>query len=422
MRRACRAPSDVADLAFEHVDDRVAAEVGVRPVEHEEVREPGHGDAEVGLSPVPPGLPQRPAAAAGHLHRGEELRGTEAGAVDDHVGGVGRAVGGDHAVRDDPLDPLGDQLHVRPGQGRVPVVGEHHPLAAHHVVRHAPGAQLGVGDRGAELAPPHRHRRGQQLGRQDEAAGEQLAVEEDAQPFGLAHGRHPVEQGQLAVPVGPVGLGQHVRGAALVDVDVGGHLGDLGHELDGAGPGADHGHPPAGQVDLVVPAGRVPRGAGEVVPAGDIGQHGLTELADGADDRGRLQGFAVAEGEGPPRLVLVELGVRDPGAEAQVRAQAVLGDQRVQVGQDLIARREAPGPAPGPERERVELRRYVAGQPGIAVVAPGPAQVIGPVQDHEVLEARPLERDRHADPAEAGADDDHLVRHEPSFGLTSSPR
>ena len=172
----------------------------------------------------------------------------------------------------------------------------------------------------------------------------------------------------------------------------------------------------------MVPAGRMPRGAGEVVPAGDIGQDGRAELADGADHRGRLQGFAVAEGEGPQRLVLVELGVRDPGAQAQVRAQAVLGDQRAQVGQDLLARREAPGPAPGPERERVKQRRHVAGQAGIAVVAPGPAQVIGPVQDDEVLQARPFERDRHADPAEPGTDDGHLVRHEPSLGLTSSPR
>jgi hypothetical protein len=57
----------------------------------------------------------------------------------------------------------------------------------------------------------------------------------------------------LGVTVGPVGLGQHIRRGALVHVDVAGHLGDLGHELDGAGPGADHGHTLTGEVDVVVP-------------------------------------------------------------------------------------------------------------------------------------------------------------------------
>jgi hypothetical protein len=169
-----------------------------------------------------------------------------------------------------------------------------------------------------------------------------------------------------------------------------GGLGDLGHELDDAGPGADHGHPPAGQVDIVIPVGRMPRGAGEPVPAGDVGQDGAAELADGADDRGGLQCGAVVQGEVPDRAALVELGGRDSSAEAQVRAEAVLGDQRVQVRQDLVARRVPPAPAPGPERERVQVRRYVAGQAGVGVVAPGSAEVIGPVQHDEVADARLL--------------------------------
>src|SRR6266567_1068025 len=37
----------VADLAFENVDDRVAAAVGVGPVEHEEIREARDADPEV---------------------------------------------------------------------------------------------------------------------------------------------------------------------------------------------------------------------------------------------------------------------------------------------------------------------------------------------------------------------------------------
>ena len=219
------------------------------------------------------------------------------------------------------------------------------------------------------------------------------------------------------LPVRPVGLGQHVGGGPLVDVDVPGDLGDLGHELDGAGPGADHGHAPARQVDVVVPACRMPPRAVELVPAGDVGKSGTPELADRADDRGRLQRAAIVEGEVPDPEALVELGRRDPAAEAQMRAEAALGDQPVQVGQDLLARREAPAPAPGPERVRVQLRRHVAAQARVAVVAPGPAEVVRLVQHDEVLDARLLERDRHADPAESGSYDDHPVRHEPSLAL-----
>jgi hypothetical protein len=77
----------------------------------------------------------------------------------------------------------------------------------------------------------------------------------------------------------------------------------------------------------------------------------VAELADGADDRGRLERAAVVQGEVSGRTALVELGGSDPAAEAEVRAEAVLGDQRVQVSQDLVSGREAPAPAPRPERE-----------------------------------------------------------------------
>ena len=69
----------------------------------------------------------------------------------------------------------------------------------------------------------------------------------------------------------------------------------------------------------------------KLVLAADIGQGRAAELADGADDRGRLQRFAAVEGEVPDRVALVEIGRRDPGAEAQVRSEAALGDQPVQV-------------------------------------------------------------------------------------------
>ena len=84
----------------------------------------------------------------------------------------------------------------------------------------------------------------------------------------------------------------------------------------------------------------MPRGADEPVPAGDVGQGGTAELAEGADDRPRLQRAAIVKGEIPDRAVFIELGRRDAAAETQMRAKAALGDQRVQVSQDLLARRE----------------------------------------------------------------------------------
>ena len=46
---------DVAGLRLHHVDDRAAAEVGVRPVDEEQVGEAGHAQAEVGARAVGPG-------------------------------------------------------------------------------------------------------------------------------------------------------------------------------------------------------------------------------------------------------------------------------------------------------------------------------------------------------------------------------
>jgi hypothetical protein len=108
-------------------------------------------------------------------------------------------------------------------------------------------------------------------------------------------------------------------------------------------------------------------------------------------------------------VALVELGRLDAGAQPQVRAQAVLVGQRVQVGQDLGLGREAAAPPAGLERERVQAGRHVAGGAGIGVIPPDAAQVLGLVHDQEVVDARPLERHGHAQAAEPGAHHDHAI-------------
>src|SRR5690606_27353921 len=112
---------DVPHPALGEVDDAaVDDDVGVRAVEAEQVGEAGHGDAEVGAGLALPVLVQVDAVPPGHLHRGEELRGGEAGPVDDHVDVVGRAVDGDDAARGDLPDAGGDQAHVVPLQRARP--------------------------------------------------------------------------------------------------------------------------------------------------------------------------------------------------------------------------------------------------------------------------------------------------------------
>src|SRR5215469_4544577 len=65
------------------------------------------------------------------------------------------------------------------------------------------------------------------------------------------------------------------------------------------------------------------------------------------------------------------------------------------------------------ERERVQVRRDVAGASGVGVVPPGAADRGRPLQDDEVGHARLAQPDARAEPAEASADDGdaHVFRH-----------
>jgi len=101
-------------------------------------------------------------------------------------------------------------------------------------------------------------------------------------------------------------------------------------------------------------------------------------------------------------------GVVDRGAEPEpVHHLRALRDPP-QVGLDLGLGRERPRPVRvRREGERVELGGDVAGGTGIGVVAPGAADVVAALDHEEVLLAVLGEPDRHAETAEAGADDEH---------------
>ena len=69
------------------------------------------------------------------------------------------------------------------------------------------------------------------------------------------------------------------------------------------------------------------------------------------------------------------------------------------------------------------MRLDVAGAARVGVVPPGAADVLGLLQDDEVVDAGLLQLDRHAEPGEPGADDDDpglgALTHDAPSSLTS---
>src|ERR1700730_15401860 len=166
------------------------------------------------------------------------------------------------------------------------------------------------------------------------------------------------------------------------------------------------------------------RGAGEIVAPHDVGAGRPVELPDGGDDGAGPERVAIVESEVPSGAALVELGGGDARTEPEVGADPAVRGQSAQVGQDLLPRREATAPAGRPERERVQVRRHVAGEARVGIVAPGPPEVVASVDDEEVLDAGLLERRGHADSPEPGAGHDYPVRrllgHGPSLALCAT--
>ncbi len=218
---------------------------------------------------------------------------------------------------------------------------------------------------------------------------------------------HEAEQGLLQPAVGPVGARHHVAGRALEDMQLAHLASDGGHELDGRCAGADHRHALAGQLHAVVPARRVEAGAGEVLDAGDGRQRRPAELAGAADQELRGQPLAALQLHPPALAGFVPRGRGDFAVEAHMAQQVVAARAMAQVIEDLRLRREHAAPARvGLEGERIQVRGHIAGRSRIGVVAPDAADVPGLFEDGEVVDAGLAQRDRHAQPGEAGADDE----------------
>ena len=317
------------------------------------------------------------------------------------------AVGGEHAARRDPLDLLGDQVHVVPGQRGQVVVGEQDPLAAGRVVRPHLLEEPGLGPGLPAHVPPRPglHRRGQRLG-VDPGDAERLhdAVPGDA--FGQLGDRQPLEHLLVQRRELPVRPRHDVRRAALVDAQVRHLRPDRRHELHRARAGADDRDALAGEVDVVVPQRGVERRPLEALPAGDVRVRRAGELADRGDEHVDDHRVTAVDLDRPRPGGVVEGGAEHLGVEPAVPAHVVL----VRDVPDVVEDRRLPGEPVRPawvglERERVERRGHVAGGARVGVLPPHASDVAALLEHHDVVVAAPLELDHRGETAEAGPDD-----------------
>ena len=204
---------------------------------------------------------------------------------------------------------------------------------------------------------------------------------------------------------------EHPVPAAHEHVDVARHPGELGHDLDSAGAGADHGDALAGGVDVAVPAGGVDGRAGERVEPGDV--RVLRPVAEAAGVDQHVDAFGHDLPVRPsqphlPRLAGLVVGGgderrREPCPAAQI---VVLGD-----GGEVLAHLPALGLEVRPvrplgERERVEVAGRVHTDARIRVGVPRARQVGVALDDHRLV-ARLDQADRGRDPGQAEPDHHH---------------
>ena len=192
---------------------------------------------------------------------------------------------------------------------------------------------------------------------------------------------------------------------ALVHVEVT-HLGlDGRHDLDGRGAGPDDGHPPAGEVDVVVPLRGVEQVTGERLDALDLGELRRGQATGRVDQRGARE---VARGRPhpPQHRLVVPRRLEELDAEVEAVEHAGLGRDLLQVREDLGLRGVGVRPVGvRREREAVEVARDVAGRARVGVGPPRAAERLVLLDDEELLPVL-LEADRQGHAGEAGADDE----------------
>ncbi len=153
----------------------------------------------------------------------------------------------------------------------------------------------------------------------------------------------------------------------------------------------------------MVPPGAVERRARERVEAVEVGQVRMVQYAGGRDHHvGRVMAARGRLDLPPP---VTERARDDLLPEHDVATDVVLPCHALEVGADLVAARERVRPVRvGREGVRVEVRRHVARETRVGVLAPRPAEGLGLLVDGDVLVAGTPELDHAQDPGHSRAD------------------
>ena len=219
--------------------------------------------------------------------------------------------------------------------------------------------------------------------------------------------RHRAKPAFLPLRVRTIGFRHDVGGRALEDADAGCIGGDLRHELDGRGAGADHSDPFAHQRDGVIPMRGMEGGNAQGLLPLQHGDGGAAQLPDGADQQVGSEDAAIRGPYGPACLSLIEGRAQHLRPEPDMAAHVQIVGAAFEIGVDFGLGGKGPRPVGiGGEGKGIEVRRDIAGRAGIGVVAPDAAHGVGLFQHDEVLDALALQPRRHADAGKARADDD----------------
>ena len=341
---------DVAGLGLGGLDERLVARRRVGPLQHEEVREPGHGHGAVAAGTVRPRLVQGHAVATRDRHGTHEALGVEAGGEDQHVELVDGAVGGLDALGHDADDVVGHHVDGVTLDLAVEAAGDDQALAQRVVGGGQLLAQLGVPHRAQAAAD---HRPDQPTSPAGAGRGLAHGLLEHPLPAAVGGapqaGDHPV-QGPSQRRVRQVGQAEHPVGRAHVEVEPLGHAGQGRGDLDAGRTGPDHADALTVEADVVVPARRVEARPAEVVQSRDVGNLGVTQHAGGRDQDVELVLGPVVQGDAPHGIV--PRGVLHAGAEADEPAQVQVVDDVVEVVEDLRRRVRTRGSIPGTARTR----------------------------------------------------------------------
>ena len=139
---------------------------------------------------------------------------------------------------------------------------------------------------------------------------------------------------------------------------------------------------------------------------GDVGIARPRQLTDGRDQHVDHDGLTVADLDGPFARRLVERGSGHLGAEPDVAAHVVLVGDVMDVIEDGRLPGEAMRPARvGLEGVGVERRRHIARRARIGVLPPDAADVVGLLEDDDVVVPALLQLDGGGKAAEPRSDD-----------------